>query len=113
MSTLTRTAIGRTPMRSSGAGSGRARYGGTGDPAEPLGDVLIWVARRGGRRIRGLYLRVDLGAVHLDAARSFDAEPDGVTANVQYDDAHVVPDDDALPRTAGQNQHCGLPPWTP
>jgi hypothetical protein len=85
----------RTPVRSGGT-----RHGGTRDPAEPIGDVFIAGARRGGGRVGRLHLGVDLRAVHLDAARSLDPEPDGVAAHVENDHSHVVPDHDAFPGTA-------------
>jgi hypothetical protein len=77
--------------------SGGARHGGPRDPAQPIGHVLVTGGRRGSSRVRGLHLGVDLGAVHLDAARRLDPESDRVTANVQHDNAHVVADNDAFP----------------
>jgi hypothetical protein len=51
--------------------------------------------------------------MYLDTARSFNTKADGVTPDIQNDDADVVPNHDAFPGTAGQDQHCGLLPWTP
>ena len=76
-------------------------------------DVLEIGIRRGGGRVGRLDLGVHLGPMHLDAARRLDAEADGVPTNVQDDDAHVISDHNALPGTACQHQHDGLPPWTP
>jgi hypothetical protein len=101
-------AVDEPAMRRGGPGDGRAR-----DPAKPLGDVFKVRTRNGGSGVRRLYLRVHLGSVHLNAPGRLDSEAHGVTANVQNDDAHVVPDHDALPGTACQHQHSGLLPWTP
>jgi hypothetical protein len=51
--------------------------------------------------------------MHLDAARSLDPETNSVAPDIQDDDANVVTDHDAFPGAACQDQHSGLPPWTP
>jgi hypothetical protein len=51
--------------------------------------------------------------MHLDAARSLNTKTYGIAPDIQDDDADVVTNDDAFPGAACQNQHNGLPPWTP
>jgi hypothetical protein len=93
-------------------GNGRARNGGTSDAAQAFGHVTQVFGRCGGR-VGGLDLGVDLGPVHLDAPWRFNAETNGVTAHVEDHDANVIPDHDALPRPAGQNQHGWAPSLDP
>jgi len=91
----------------------RTRNGGPSDPAQPFGDV-VQVFTGGGRGGVGrLHLGVDLGAVHLDATWRFNTQTDGIAPDIEYDDANVITDHDAFPGAACQDQHCGLPPWTP
>jgi hypothetical protein len=94
-------------------GCGRPRHGRPGDPAQPIGDIFEIVTGRGGRGVGRLHLRVHLSAMHLNAARSFDAEPDRVAPDIQDDDPDVVTNHNAFPGAACEHQHSGLLPWTP
>jgi hypothetical protein len=51
--------------------------------------------------------------MHLNASWSLDTKTHRVTPDIQDDDANVITDHDAFPGAACQDQHCGLPPWTP
>jgi hypothetical protein len=66
-----------------------------------------------GRGVGGLHLGVDLGAVHLDDAGRFDPQPYGVAADVEDDHPDLVADHNALAGATRENEHAGLPPWTP
>ena len=81
--------------------------------SRPATDSRSALVRPGGGGVRGLDLGVDLGAVHLDAARRLDPQPDGVAADVEHDDPDLVPDDDALAGTTGQHQHSRAPSVDP
>jgi hypothetical protein len=91
----------------------RPRNRGARHPAQPRGDIVQVLAGGGGRGIGRLHLGVHLRSMHLDAARRFDTEAHGVPPDIEDDDADVVTDHDAFPGAASQDQHCGLPPWTP
>jgi hypothetical protein len=51
--------------------------------------------------------------VDLDVAGRLDAQPHGVAAHVEHDDAHVVADHNALSGTPGQHQHWRAPSVEP
>ena len=70
------------------------------------------VLRRRRRRRRRLAFRIgrlgpliNLSAVDRNVPRSFDAEPDSVSTNVDYGHDDILANDDGLVRFSGQYQH--------